>query len=336
MRELSGVLIRAIADPVKATKPALGELRDTVFVHTVDVSSLALILPVVTRGMKERTGESKKHAARILGNLASLVANPRDLAPYMPTLLPEIKTLLVDPLPEVRATSARALGALVRGLGPDHVEGMLPWLLATLSSEASSVERSGAALGLAEIVAVLGEEHLAALLPGVIAGCRDRSAAVRDGNLTLLVHLPVTCKRAFETHLEATLPCVLEGLADEAEEVRATAMAAATKVVELYASTRSGLLLPVLEAGLQEENWRIRESSVRLLGELLYKIAGTSGRVRLDGGDDDEGAATESYAVALLETLGEESRNDVLARLYLVRCARLACCTPAGAFAARE
>ena len=56
--------------------------------------------------------------------------------------------------------------------------------------------------------------------PCVSQGCRDRSPAVRDGNLTLLVHLPVTCKRDFETHLETTLPCVLEGIADEAEEVR--------------------------------------------------------------------------------------------------------------------
>jgi HEAT repeat protein len=324
VRDISGSLIKAIADPVRSTRPALEHLRDTVFVHTVDVSALSLILPVVLRGMKERVGESKKHAARILGNLASLISNPRDLVPYMSTLLPELKALLVDPLPEVRATAARSLGAIVRGLGPEHVEEMLPWLLETLASETSSVERSGAALGLAEVVAVLGEEHLAALLPGVIAGCSDHSMAVRDGNLTLLVHLPVACKRIFEPHLEQALPCILEGLADEAEEVRSTAMAAATKVVELYAVTRTPLLLPVLEVGLQEENWRIRESSVKLLGELLYKIAGTSGKVRLDGGDDEEGAATEAYAHALLDTLGEATRNDVLAYLYLARC------TPSG------
>ena len=69
---------------------------------------------------------------------------------------------------QVRATAARALGSLVRGLGHDHLEAMMPWLLATLSSEASSVERSGAALGLAEVVAVLGPEHLNAIVPGIV------------------------------------------------------------------------------------------------------------------------------------------------------------------------
>ena len=69
VRAASDTLIRAIADPVKQTRPALETLRDTVFVHVVDVSSLALILPVITRGMKERGGEAKKAAALILGNL---------------------------------------------------------------------------------------------------------------------------------------------------------------------------------------------------------------------------------------------------------------------------
>ena len=114
-------------------------------------------------------------------------------------------------------------------------------------------------------------------------------------------------------------------------------MAAATKVVELYAVSRMPLLLPVLEVGLANDNWRIRESSVRLLGELLFKIAGTSGKVKLDGGDDAEGAATETYAAALLDTLGEETRNDVLARVYLVRCALTCCvasCLSTGLFSA--
>lgn len=127
------------------------------------------------------------------------------------------------------------------------MEETLPWLLALLSSESSSVERSGAALGLAEVVAVLGEAHLQAIIPGIVAGCTSKSVSVRDGNLTLLVHLPTTCRRAFEPHLEATLPCIVLGLADEAEEVRGTAMAAAMKIVDLYATSSTPLLMPVLE-----------------------------------------------------------------------------------------
>lgn len=57
------------------------------------------------------------------------------MAPYVPLLLPELRTALVDPLPEVRATAARALGSLLRGMGQEHFEDLVPWLLQTLKSE---------------------------------------------------------------------------------------------------------------------------------------------------------------------------------------------------------
>ena len=43
------------------------------------------------------------------------------------------------------------------------------------------------------------------------------------------------------------MPCVVNGLADESEEVRGTSMAAARKIVDFYATTSTPLLLPVLE-----------------------------------------------------------------------------------------
>ena len=48
---------------------------------------------------------------------------------------------------QVRAVSARALGALVKELGEDNCSDLLPWLMETLISESSSVDRSGAAQG---------------------------------------------------------------------------------------------------------------------------------------------------------------------------------------------
>ena len=53
----------------------------------------------------------------------------------MPLLMPELQSALVDPLPEVRATAAHALGSLLRGMGEQHFQGLMPWLLATLNSE---------------------------------------------------------------------------------------------------------------------------------------------------------------------------------------------------------
>lgn len=49
--------------------------------------------------------------------------------------------------PQVRTVSAKALGAMVKGMGESCFDDLLPWLMETLASEQSSVDRSGAAQG---------------------------------------------------------------------------------------------------------------------------------------------------------------------------------------------
>jgi hypothetical protein len=280
---LVSCIMDAIIDPNDKTNGCLDTLLETTFVNSVDAPSLALIIPIITRGLRERKTDLKKKAAKIAGNMCSLVGSPADLAPYVPLLLPELKKTLVDPIPEVRAIAARALGSLLQGMGETHFTDLVPWLQQTLQSDASGVERSGAAQGLAEVLAVLGTAHLDTLLPDITDGCSSARPSVREGYLTLLRFLPGTLGAAFEPHLPATLPCILGGLSDEAEGVREAAMGAGRVVVERYARSALPLLLPAVEAGISAESWRIRQSSVELLGELLFKVAGATGKVRLCG-----------------------------------------------------
>jgi hypothetical protein len=195
------------------------------------------------------------------------------MAPYVPLLMPELQKALVDPLPEVRATAARAMGSLVKGMGAEGgLAELLPWLLATLRSEGSSVERSGAAQGLAEVLAVQGEAYLAELLPQLLANARHKNAYVREGTLLLFRYLPLMMEEPFQDHLGEVLPTILDGLSDEVEGVRDAALEAGRVLVDAYARSCLGLLLPAVEVGLGAANWRIRQSSVELLGELLFKV----------------------------------------------------------------
>lgn len=49
------------------------------------------------------------------------------------------------------------------------------------------------------------------------------------------------------------------------------------------------------------------------------QVAGTSGKALLEGGSDDEGASTEAHGRAIIEVLGRDKRNEVLAAVYMVR-----------------
>jgi hypothetical protein len=77
VQTLVPTLLAAISNPNTATRTALDVLLSTTFVNTVDTASLALIIPVVQRGLRDRSGDVKKRAARIVGNMCALINEPK-------------------------------------------------------------------------------------------------------------------------------------------------------------------------------------------------------------------------------------------------------------------
>merc|ERR1719510_2023047 len=313
-------LLKALQDPAKRTGICLQTLLDTKFVHFIDAPSLALIMPVVQRAFQDRSTETRKMAAQIIGNMYSLT-DQKDLSPYLPGIIPGLKASLLDPVPEVRGVSARALGAMVKGMGEQSFEELLPWLMATLTSETSSVDRSGAAQGLAEVVGGLGEEKMHKLMPEIIqtAERMDIAPHVKDGYIMMFIYMPAVFPDQFKDYIGQAVKPILRALADENEFVRETALKAGQRIVNLYAETAIQMLLPNLEQGLFDDNWRIRYSSVQLLGDLLYKISGVSGKMTTASAGDDDNFGTEQGQKIISRLLGTERRNRVLAGLYMGR-----------------
>ncbi|KAI4470055.1 translational activator gcn1-related [Holotrichia oblita] len=314
------VLLHALQDPSNKTSMCLQTLLDTQFVHFIDAPSLALIMPVVQRAFMDRSTETRKMAAQIIGNMYSLT-DQKDLTPYLPTIIPGLKTSLLDPVPEVRSVSARALGAMVRGMGESSFEDLLPWLMQTLTSESSSVDRSGAAQGLSEVVGGLGVEKLHKLMPEIIATAErtDIAPHVKDGYIMMFIYMPVVFTAEFTPYIGQIINPILKALADENEYVRDTALKAGQRIVTLYADSAILLLLPELEKGLFDDNWRIRYSSVQLLGDLLYLISGVTGKMSTETASEDDNFGTEQSHMAIITALGAERRNRVLAGLYMGR-----------------
>ena len=95
-------------------------------------------------------------------------------------------------------------------------------------------------------------------------------------------------------------------------------MRAGKMIIANYSAKAIDLLLPELEKGMLDASWRIRQSSIALTGELLYRVTGISGKVELE--EEEAPAHTADTArKALLEALGPERKDRVLATLYIVR-----------------
>ncbi|XP_051887942.1 eIF-2-alpha kinase activator GCN1 [Pristis pectinata] len=317
---ITPVLLDALTDPSRRTQLCLQTLLDTKFVHFIDAPSLALIMPIVQRAFQDRSTDTRKMAAQIIGNMYSLT-DQKDLAPYLPSVMPGLKLSLLDPVPEVRTVSAKALGAMVKGMGESCFDDLLPWLMEMLASEQSSVDRSGAAQGLAEVMAGLGVEKLEKLMPDIVATASKVEIAphVRDGYMMMFIYLPVTFGDKFTAYVGAIIPCILKALADENEFVRDTALRAGQRIISMYAETAIALLLPELEQGLFDDNWRIRFSSVQLLGDLLFHVSGVTGKMTTETASEDDNFGTAQSNKAIITALGQERRNRVLAGLYMGR-----------------
>ncbi|XP_075424511.1 stalled ribosome sensor GCN1 isoform X2 [Ascaphus truei] len=317
---ISPILLDALTDPSRKTHKCLQTLLDTQFVHFIDAPSLALIMPIVQRAFQDRSTDTRKMAAQIIGNMYSLT-DQKDLAPYLPSVTPGLKASLLDPVPEVRTVSAKALGAMVKGMGESCFQDLLPWLMETLAFEQSSVDRSGAAQGLSEVMAGLGVEKLDKLMPEIVATASkvDIAPHVRDGYIMMFIYLPITFGEKFTPYVGPIIPCILKALADENEFVRDTALRAGQRIITMYAETAIALLLPQLEQGLFDDLWRIRFSSIQLLGDLLFHISGVTGKMTTETASEDDNFGTAQSTKAIISALGPERRNRVLAGLYMGR-----------------
>ncbi|OLY81848.1 Translational activator GCN1 [Smittium mucronatum] len=338
------VLLSALTDPTRKTDVALVHLLETSFVHYIDAPSLALIAPVLERGMKERKTTIKRHAAQVFGSMA-LLSEPSDLVMYIPKMLPLLKSILSDPLPETRGTSAKALGQLVSRLGEGRFEKIVEELLEEIQNSPVAIDRAGSAQALSEILYGIGIERLEILMPRIIRGCEDESPKVRDGYMLLVLYLPSTFNEQFIIYLNKIISPILKSLADENEMLRNTALRVSQTLVAFYFSTASDNLVDGFLTGLKSENWRIRRASVELLGDLLLRIAGKSSKPQdLDDNNDSDGSgdeedhykkndddgnesdddednelSVEGIRLTLGEVLGEEKRDYVIAAIYISR-----------------
>jgi len=107
-------LIKCIAKPenVPETVHLLGA---TTFVTDVHEPTLAIMVPLLERGLVERETAIKRKSAVIVDNMCKLVEDPQIVAPFLPKMMPSLtKNYETMADPEARDKTKQALDTLVR------------------------------------------------------------------------------------------------------------------------------------------------------------------------------------------------------------------------------
>ena len=314
--DLQQILIRALTEPHLYVANALKALTETSFQHTMDAPSLSLIIPILMRGLSERTTDTKKKAALIVGNICSL-ANRDDVLPYLPKLLPPLKKCLMDPLPDVRAVAAHSIGMLGREVGEEEMKSVLEWLIEKVYEDSTVAERSGAAQGLADLLASSSKKTFDSILNELLQNSTHPRACVREGVMWTISFLPSTLGDDFASLVPSILPAIVSGLADESEMVAEVALRAGQVLVKTYAKSQLNMVLPPIKEAMMDDDWRIRQSSIMLMGELLYTLGKTKA-VGISEDENDTGLSNDTVELLLQQELSMDTWIEVMSSLFFL------------------
>lgn len=114
IEHMTSKIITAITKP-KEVPEIMHEMAGVTFVQSVESPALAMVVPLLLRGLREKMTATKRQSAVIIDNMSKLVDNPIDAAPFLPLLLPALETnakSIADP--EARDVTANAVAQLQR------------------------------------------------------------------------------------------------------------------------------------------------------------------------------------------------------------------------------
>merc|ERR1712176_1304946 len=114
IEHMTDKILQAITKP-KDVPEIMHEMAGVTFVQSVESPVLAMVVPLLLRGLREKATATKRQSAVIINNMSKLVDDPLDAAPFLPLLLPALEqnaASIADP--EARDVSQKAVDQLKR------------------------------------------------------------------------------------------------------------------------------------------------------------------------------------------------------------------------------
>lgn len=268
-------IFNAMRSPSTEVENALDALLYTRFVNVVDPASLALIIPVLSRGLSGQVRNTRPKAAQIVATMVTLVRDRQSLYPYADDLIQLLETAAQDPEPEARTTSAKALSALCGAIGLHLVHRVVRWSFEVLQKSSSgTIEKAGASQVFVELVSPYGSTLLKRYMDKVEKGMKDERPAVREGYLYIMVYAPSSFEPGlFQRFLPHGFPWVLSGLSHYSDRVRDVALTAGESIIAKYGTENLRFMLGPLLKGATSEITNLRQSSLLLASKLLLHLS---------------------------------------------------------------
>ena len=114
IEHLTKNIVRSITHP-EDTEEIMHKLAGVTFVQSVESPALAMVTPLLIKGLNSRNTATVRQSAVIIDNMSKLVDDPMDVGPFMPLLLPVVvKASEVVSDPEARGVVERAVNQLNR------------------------------------------------------------------------------------------------------------------------------------------------------------------------------------------------------------------------------
>ena len=114
IEHMTDKILVAITKP-KEVPEIMHAMAGVTFVQSVESPALAMVVPLLLRGLREKTISTKRQSAVIINNMSKLVDDPVAAAPFIPLLLPELEknaSSIADP--EARGVTEKAVEQMQR------------------------------------------------------------------------------------------------------------------------------------------------------------------------------------------------------------------------------
>lgn len=114
MEHMTTDIVKAVMNPA-AVPEIMHNLAGVAFVQSVESPALAMVVPLLLRGLRVKETATKRQSAVIIENMSKLVDEPTDAAPFLPLLMPALeKAAATIANPEARGIADRAYAQLLR------------------------------------------------------------------------------------------------------------------------------------------------------------------------------------------------------------------------------